>query len=65
MLRLLFTNAAVAATLLGALAALPVGAQTSEYPSKTIKVISPFSAGGTNDFLSRAIARKQIGRAHV
>src|ERR1017187_8937137 len=58
MLRLLFTNAAVAATLLGALAALPVGAQTSEYPSKTIKVISPFSAGGTNDFLSRAIARK-------
>ena len=58
MLRLFFTNAAVAATLLGMLAAMPVGAQTSDYPSKTIKVISPFSAGGTNDFLSRAIARK-------
>jgi tripartite-type tricarboxylate transporter receptor subunit TctC len=58
MLRLFFTNAAVAATLLGALAAMPVAAQTSDYPSKTIKVISPFSAGGTNDYLSRAIARK-------
>jgi tripartite-type tricarboxylate transporter receptor subunit TctC len=58
MLRLLFANAAVAATLFATIAAMPAGAQTSDYPSKTIKVISPFSAGGTNDFLSRAIARK-------
>jgi tripartite-type tricarboxylate transporter receptor subunit TctC len=46
--------AAVAATL----AAMPIGAQTIEYPTKVIKLISPFSAGGTNDYLSRAVARK-------
>lgn len=53
-----FMRAAAAATLLVTLAAMPAAAQTSDYPSKTIKVISPFSAGGTNDFLSRAIARR-------
>jgi len=58
MLRQFFATAAVAATLLGSLAVLPASAQTSDYPSKTIRLISPFSAGGTNDFLSRAIARK-------
>ena len=53
MLRPLLASAAIAAALL---TALPAGAQ--DYPSKTIRVISPFSAGGTNDYLSRAVARK-------
>lgn len=29
----------------------------AEYPSRVIKIVSPFAAGGTNDFLSRFIAR--------
>jgi tripartite-type tricarboxylate transporter receptor subunit TctC len=61
MLHRLLKNAALAATLLGTLAAIPAAAQTSGYPSKVIKLISPFSAGGTNDYLSRAIARKLEG----
>jgi tripartite-type tricarboxylate transporter receptor subunit TctC len=53
-----FKLAVGAAILLGSLAAVPAVAQSPDYPTKTTKLISPFSAGGTNDFLSRAVARK-------
>lgn len=38
------------------------------YPTKPIKIISPFTAGGTNDFLSRLMASKlqeRLGQAVV
>ncbi len=54
----LFRYAAIAAALFGTQAVNPTAALGQAYPSKVTKVISPFSAGGTNDYLSRAIARK-------
>jgi len=49
---------AVAAAIIGALMANPAAAQGRPYPSKPTRVISCFAAGGTNDLLSRAMARK-------
>lgn len=45
------------------LAALPLlaafgAAQAQTYPNKTIKLISPFAAGGTSDVVARSIARE-------
>jgi len=52
---LLLTAGAAALALSTSLA---LGAETAaDYPSKVIKIVSPFSAGGTNDFLTRSIAR--------
>ena len=49
-------------------AALPLGAQAQAYPSKTIRLICPFPAGGAVDIASRAIAQelsKTIGQQVV
>ncbi len=38
--------------------ALPLGAIAQAYPSKPIKMIVPFPAGGTTDIVARIIAQK-------
>ena len=53
----LVKSTAIAALLCGMLFANPT-AQAQAYPSKVTRVISCFAAGGTNDLLSRAMARK-------
>ncbi len=47
---------AVAALGTGLLAGAPAGAQTA-FPSKTITIIVPFSAGGTTDILARIVGQ--------
>jgi len=49
-----FVSAAVLALM--ALLAWPVAAQN--YPSKPIKIVVPFPAGGTSDVLARLIGQK-------
>jgi len=49
-----FVSAAVLASM--ALLAWPVAAQN--YPSKPIKIVVPFPAGGTSDVLARLIGQK-------
>ena len=46
----------IALACLGALAFVPAAAQ--EFPSRTIRIIVPFPAGGPTDILSRIIAQK-------
>lgn len=52
-----------------ALAMLPALAPAqSDYPGKTIRIVSPFGAGGANDYLSRLVGRvltESWGRAVV
>ncbi len=45
-----------------ALLALPLAAQAQSYPTKPIKMLVPFPAGGTVDFFARTIAPK-LGEA--
>ncbi len=41
-----------------ALSALPLWAQTSDYPSRPVRVIVAFTAGGTTDIIARAVGQK-------
>jgi len=61
------TLGAVSVTTFSALLALPSFAQ-STWPNRPVKIIVPFSAGGTTDILARAIApelTKAFGQAFV
>jgi tripartite-type tricarboxylate transporter receptor subunit TctC len=42
-----------------------LAANAQSFPSKPIKMVVPFPAGGTVDFFARVVSTKQIGRAHV
>ncbi|MEY2873085.1 MAG: hypothetical protein RLZZ373_456 [Pseudomonadota bacterium] len=50
-----------------ALVALPAAAQ-SDYPTRPVKIISPFPAGGTSDIMARLIAEalsKELGQQFI
>lgn len=47
---------AVALTILAAVLAFPVAAQN--YPTKIVRIIGPFAAGGGNDVMARMLAQK-------
>jgi len=53
----LIKNTAAATALVSVMAVNPAAAQ-DQYPSKTTTLVSPFAAGGTNDYLARAMAKK-------
>lgn len=46
------------ATLCVLLACASLGAQTSDYPNRPVRVIVAFTAGGTTDILARAVGQK-------
>ncbi|MEO6897100.1 MAG: tripartite tricarboxylate transporter substrate-binding protein, partial [Caldimonas sp.] len=53
---------AAVALVAAVLAPLPAGAQTATWPTKPIRLVSPFNAGGAIDVLNRVIAEKLSGR---
>jgi len=58
MLYRLFKKMAVATAALGVVALSATPAQADTYPSQVTTLVSPYAAGGTNDYLSRVMAKK-------
>jgi tripartite-type tricarboxylate transporter receptor subunit TctC len=52
-----FLKRLAAAAVAGVIGLAPAAASADDYPSKTIRMIIPFAAGGTTDLLARAIAQ--------
>ncbi len=48
--------------LLALASALAAGARAEDYPSRQIRIVSPFTAGGPNDVLARIVAQKLAER---
>lgn len=46
------------AVTLSMLAWLPVAADAQDYPARTVRIIVPFSAGGSTDLIARVLAQK-------
>jgi tripartite-type tricarboxylate transporter receptor subunit TctC len=64
MIRRYFRLAAAALALIAA----PVAAQDAAWPSKPVRLISPFPAGGTSDIMARLVAEalaKELGQPFV
>ncbi|WP_423197061.1 MULTISPECIES: Bug family tripartite tricarboxylate transporter substrate binding protein [unclassified Cupriavidus] len=51
-----------ALTVLAALTLAPTWAQAAEYPTKAVRVIVAFTAGGTTDILARSVSQKLAER---
>jgi tripartite-type tricarboxylate transporter receptor subunit TctC len=58
MLRKLYLLVLFALAAGAALCATLAGAQSTPYPSKSVRIILPFSAGGTTDVLGRLVAQR-------
>jgi tripartite-type tricarboxylate transporter receptor subunit TctC len=56
-----FTHLVKTTLALATLAAGTSGALAADYPSRPVRLVVPFSAGGTSDFLARTIAEKLGG----
>lgn len=68
MLNRFLKRALVATAAVGSLSAFLTAAYADNFPSKPSTIVSPFAAGGTNDYLSRAMARKldtQLGKTFI
>ena len=55
-----------AATLLAAVLVLAnPGARAQSYPTRTITLVIPFAAGGSNDVIGRAVGKKLTDPPHI